>query len=60
VTSNPGGRWGAGYWVCPNTTDDPTHSYEQLFMFGGDGWDSTGNNGNNLMNDLWRYLPYPD
>jgi N-acetylneuraminic acid mutarotase len=50
VTSNPGGRWGAGYWTDP---------YGQLWMFGGDGWDSTGANGNNIMNDLWRYLPYP-
>ncbi len=50
VTSNPGGRWGAGYWTDP---------YGQLWMFGGDGFDSAGTNGNNLMNDLWRYLPYP-
>src|ERR1700722_16399237 len=50
VTSNPGGRWGAGYWTDTNG---------QLWLFGGDGWDSTGANGNSIMNDLWRYLPYP-
>jgi hypothetical protein len=50
VTSNPGGRWGPGYW---------TDTHGQLWMFGGEGFDSTGSNGNSLMNDLWRYLPYP-
>jgi hypothetical protein len=50
VTSNPGGRWGSGYWTDPSG---------QLWMFGGNGFDSTGSNGNNLLNDLWRYLPYP-
>jgi hypothetical protein len=30
-------------------------------MFGGEGFDATGSNGSGfrLLNDLWRYLPYP-
>jgi hypothetical protein len=30
-------------------------------MFGGEGFDATGSTGKgySLLNDLWRYLPYP-
>jgi hypothetical protein len=30
-------------------------------MFGGEGFDSAGSTGKfySLLNDLWRYLPYP-
>ena len=57
VTSFPGTRWGAAYW-----TTTPTQTGDQEFwMFGGEGFDSTGSNGKGfqLLNDLWRYLPYP-
>lgn len=50
VGNNPGSRWGAGYWV--------DHS-GQLWILGGEGYDSTGASGDGLLNDLWRYLPYP-
>jgi hypothetical protein len=46
----PGARWGAGYWIDKSN---------QLWLFGGEGYDSVGTNGNGLLNDLWRYLPYP-
>jgi hypothetical protein len=32
----------------------------QLWLFGGEGYDSSSTNGNGYLNDLWRYLPYPD
>jgi hypothetical protein len=50
-TSNPGSRWGAGYWIDNDG---------QLWMFGGEGFDASSGNGNGLLNDLWRYLPFPD
>jgi hypothetical protein len=28
-------------------------------MFGGEGFDASSGNGNGLLNDLWRYLPFP-
>src|SRR6266550_749676 len=58
VTNNPGTRWGPAYW----TTTHAQNGQEQTFwMFGGEGFDATGSNGNGfrLLNDLWRYLPYP-
>jgi hypothetical protein len=47
----PGGRSNATHWVDGNG---------QLWLFGGEGYDSTSTNGNGYLNDLWRYLPYPD
>jgi Galactose oxidase, central domain len=57
VTNNPGGRWAPGYW----TVDVPAGSstIREFYIFGGEGEDSTGSNGNFLLNDLFRYLPYP-
>ena len=58
VTNNPGTRWGPAYW----TTTHVQNGQEQTFwMFGGSGFDSTGSSGKGfrLLNDLWRYLPYP-
>jgi hypothetical protein len=56
VTNNPGTRWGAAYWT---TTAAQTGELE-FWMLGGEGFDSTGAKGlYNLLNDLWRYLPYP-
>lgn len=49
--NNPGSRWGAGYW---------TDLSGQFWMFGGEGFDSSGTNGDGYLNDLFRYLPYPD
>jgi hypothetical protein len=55
VTSNPGTRWAPAYW-----TTTPTQTGDQMFwMLGGEGFDATGSSGlYNLLNDLWRYVPY--
>ncbi|HUN64204.1 MAG TPA: kelch repeat-containing protein [Candidatus Sulfotelmatobacter sp.] len=46
----PGGRSNATHWV---------DKYGQLWLFGGEGQDSTGKNGtDDFLNDMWRYLPY--
>jgi hypothetical protein len=49
VINYPGSRWGAAYWAAPNG----------FWMFGGEGFDSASGVGDALLNDLWRYLPYP-
>jgi hypothetical protein len=56
VTNNPGTRWAPSYW----TTKDPGLGW-MFWMFGGEGFDAAGSagNGHRLLNDLWRYLPYP-
>src|SRR6267143_1877724 len=51
VVDDPGGRYEPGYWIDP---------FNQMWMCGGEGVDSTGTGGNGLLNDLWRYLPYPN
>ena len=51
VGNGPGSRYAPGYWYDPATN--------QFWMYGGEGFDSVGTNGNGLLNDLWRYLPYP-
>jgi len=35
-------------------------SEQQFWMFGGEGFDATGSTGKGyqLLNDLWRYVPY--
>jgi hypothetical protein len=45
----PGGRSNATHWVDLN---------HQLWLFGGEGYDSTSTTGNGYLNDMWRYLPY--
>jgi len=50
VLWTPGGRRGAMSWV---------DNQNQLWLLGGQGYDSTSTNGNGYLNDLWRYLPYP-
>ncbi len=50
VGDNPGSRIAPGYWIDP---------YNQFWRFGGEGFDSTGGSGDGLLDDLWRYLPYP-
>jgi hypothetical protein len=47
----PGGRSNATHWVDLN---------HQLWLFGGEGYDSTSTTGNGYLNDMWRYLPYRD
>jgi len=47
----PGGRSNASHWVDGSG---------QLWLFGGQGYDSTSNTGNGSLNDMWRYLPYKD
>ena len=51
VIWTPGGRSNSTTWVDKNG---------QLWQFGGKGYDSTSTTGNGSLNDLWRYLPYPD
>jgi hypothetical protein len=51
VIWTPGGRSNATHWVDGNG---------QLWLFGGEGYDSTSTTGNGYLNDLWRYLPYQD
>jgi Galactose oxidase, central domain/Kelch motif len=46
----PGGRNAAMHWV---------DAYGELWLFGGQGYDSTSTTGNGFLNDMWRYLPYP-
>jgi hypothetical protein len=50
VGNDPGSRWGSAYWIDKSG---------ELWLFGGEGFDANGTNGNGLLNDLWRYLPYP-
>lgn len=46
AASSPGGRFGVAGW---------TDSSGNLWLFGGDGYDSKGNQG--YLNDLWQFLP---
>jgi hypothetical protein len=59
VGNGPGSRFAPGYWFV-NDIDFPSgkNNY-QYWIFGGQGFDSAGTNGNGLLSDLWRYLPYP-
>ena len=45
----PGGRSHATHFVDGNG---------QLWLFGGEGYDSTSTTGNGYLNDTWRYLPF--
>ncbi len=47
----PGGRNNATHWV---------DGEGQLWLFGGEGYDSTNTSGNGYLDDMWRYLPYQD
>jgi hypothetical protein len=47
----PGGRSNATHWV---------DGLGQLWLFGGEGYDSTSTTGNGYLNDMWNYLPYQD
>jgi hypothetical protein len=52
---NPGSRWSAAYWYAPDAS-----GAAEFWLFGGEGFDSSGTNPNGLLSDLWRYLPFPD
>jgi len=51
TNSTPGGRRGMAFWQQDN--------FEFVWVFGGQGFDSTSNT-NNYLNDFWTYLGYPD
>jgi len=55
VGNYPGSRFAPGYWVEHNIVNNN----DEFWMFGGEGFDSGSGNGTGLLNDLWRYLPYP-
>ncbi len=48
VANIPGARWGAISW---------TDTSGNLWLFGGNGSDSTGSQGDQNLNDLWEYSP---
>ena len=54
LTNTPGARHSAAGW---------TDKFGNLFLFGGDGWELSGNPVPDTldapMNDMRRYLPYP-
>jgi hypothetical protein len=54
VTNHVSSRYGAAYWYMPDL-----NGQSQFFLFGGEGFDSTTKDGNGLLNDLQRYVPYP-
>jgi hypothetical protein len=45
----PGGRSNATSFI---------DTLGELWLFGGEGYDSTSTTGNGYLNDMWRYLPY--
>ncbi len=55
VGNGPGSRFAPGYWYVYHGPPN----YDEFWMFGGEGFDTAGTNGNDLLSDLWRYLPYP-
>jgi len=58
VTNNPGTRWAPSYWTT-TPAQTPQLPEQQFWMFGGEGFDAKGPGVHSLLNDLWRYLPYP-
>ena len=57
ITNFPGSRWAPAYWTTtPAQTGD-----QEFWIFGGEGFDAMGSTGKlySLLNDTWRYLPYP-
>jgi len=51
VNNIVGSRRGAARWL-PDFLG-------YVWMFGGEGYDSSAGNGPGLLNDMWSYLPYP-
>ena len=58
VGNGPGSRFAPAYWTATLPTGTPGGAVA-FWMFGGEGFDAGSGNGNGLLNDLWRYLPYP-
>jgi hypothetical protein len=50
--NTPGGRRGVAFWQ--------QDSLDYVWVFGGQGYDSTSTTGNGLLNDFWSYLGYPN
>jgi Galactose oxidase, central domain len=50
--NTPGGRRGMAVWQ--------QDSLDYIYIFGGQGYDSTSSTGNGYLNDFWSYLGYPD
>jgi hypothetical protein len=44
----PGGRWGSATW---------SDAAGNLWLFGGQGYDSVGVSGDVFLNDLWKFVP---
>src|SRR5467141_174353 len=59
VGNGPGSRFAPGYWFVNDIDTSSGKNNYQYWIFGGEGFDSAGTNGNGLLSDLWRYLPYP-
>ncbi|HEX8881227.1 MAG TPA: kelch repeat-containing protein [Candidatus Acidoferrum sp.] len=51
VNNLAGGRRGTAIWQ--------PDAYHYVWMFGGEGYDSTAGAAPGYMNDLWTYLPFP-
>ena len=47
TTPSPGGRYGAATWVVSNNNS--------MWLFGGNGYDSTSLSSTPYLNDLWKY-----
>jgi N-acetylneuraminic acid mutarotase len=58
VGDTPGSRFAPAYWYVHHGANNPGN-YDEFWMFGGEGFDSAGVDGNGLLSDLWRYLPFP-
>lgn len=54
VTNSASSRYGAAYCTVIDYSGQA-----HFYMFGGEGYDSTSSDGNGLLNDLQRYVPYP-
>jgi len=49
VGATPGSRWGGSTWTDSAGTN--------LWMFGGQGFDSSGSQDSALLNDIWEWVP---
>jgi hypothetical protein len=59
-TDTPGGRSNATYFIQTVPASAPYQPFQQFWLFGGEGYDSTSTTGNGYLNDMWRYVPYQD
>ena len=49
-----------GLLVAAATRHAGLTAMAKLWLFGGEGYDATSTTGNGYLNDMWRYLPYPN